>query len=193
MTLPERLETERLTLRRHRRDDAEPIVESLNHWAVVQWLALVPWPYTHDHALDWIAITYSAWQAGSNYQLIIEDTPTRRVIGQVGLRVNPVSKAPARSAELGYWIREGDWGHGFGSEAARAMVAFGFQKLELDRIEATCLPANHRSLAVLIGLGLERQGMKDMHFIAQDAMLPALVFGLARSDWRRSAMPEGPA
>ncbi|NBC32437.1 MAG: GNAT family N-acetyltransferase [Alphaproteobacteria bacterium] len=186
MAIPERLETRRLLLRRHRPEDAPALVRALDNWAVVKWLAEVPLPYTLEQALDWIALTRTAWQQGRDYQLLITLKPGGTVIGQIGLRVDTPFEPVERSAELGYWLAEADWGHGYGPEAAGAMVDFGFRRLGLDRIRATCLPDNHRSLTVLTGLGLRPAGKTWLHFVARGATLEVLELSLDRATWRAS-------
>lgn len=194
MAVPERLDTRRLLLRRHRSEDAPALVGALDNWAVVKWLAEVPLPYTLEHALDWIALTRTAWSQGRDYQLLITLKPGGTVIGQVGLRVDTPFEPVERSAELGYWLAEAHWGHGYGPEAAGAMVDFGFRCLGLDRVRATCLPDNHRSLAVLTGLGMRPEGKTRLHFVARGATLEVLELGLDQAAWRDAVIArEAPA
>ena len=49
-----RLETERLVLRDWEQNDIEDIVEGLNDIEVSKWLAFIPYPYTSEHAKNWI-------------------------------------------------------------------------------------------------------------------------------------------
>lgn len=193
MAVPDRLETGRLLLRRHEPEDAPALVRALGDWAVVEWLAEVPLPYTMEHALDWIALTRSAWHQGRDYQLLVTLKPDGPVIGQVGLRVDTSFEPTERSAELGYWLAAADWGHGYGPEAARAMVDFGFHFLGLDRIRATCLPDNHRSLAVLSGLGFRPEGKLRLRFVARGMTLEVLELGLDRPAWRRTIVAGAPS
>lgn len=64
-----------------------------------------------------------------------------------------------RRAEIGYTIARDRWGLGYATEAAGALVRFGWEKMGLTRIEAVCLPENLASIRVLEKLGMEREGV----------------------------------
>ncbi|MEO7093047.1 MAG: GNAT family N-acetyltransferase [Polyangiales bacterium] len=61
-------------------------------------------------------------------------------------------------AEIGYSIRRDHWGRGLGAEAARQLIAFAFDRLDLRRLEADVDPRNAASLRMLEKLGFEREG-----------------------------------
>ncbi len=181
MALPQGIETERLALRRHVKADAPAVARLLDDWDVVKWLAQVPFPYTEKDALDWIVQTARNWAEGREYQLGIALRSTGELVGHIGLRMDPDSD----SAELGYWLGKPHWGRGYGTEAARSMVRFGFVQLRLDRIWATCLPDNQRSLKVLGKAGLAVEGKRMQEFATRGVTVEVPVLGLARTDWQR--------
>src|SRR5690606_31403072 len=106
MAVPQRLETDRLLLRRHSRSDARPIARLLNNWNIVRWLAQVPFPYSERDANEWIHQTGRSWANGSEYQFVVVVKDSGEMIGHVGLRVD----AARRDGELGYWLGELYWG-----------------------------------------------------------------------------------
>jgi len=65
------------------------------------------------------------------------------------------------------------------TEAAELLVAFGFKALGLERLEATCRPANVGSLTVLERVGFQREGLIRDHLLIrgqrQDSLLNALL------------------
>jgi [ribosomal protein S5]-alanine N-acetyltransferase len=66
---------------------------------------------------------------------------------------------PATShVELGYRLLRSAWGRGYGSEMARALVAYGFDTLRLREIVAVVLPQNHASVRVMQKAGLTYRG-----------------------------------
>ena len=87
MAVPQRLETNRLVLRRHRRSDAPAVAALLDDWDVVKWLAQVPFPYREKDALDWVAQTNRHWADGSDYQFVLELKTTGTLVGHMGLRI----------------------------------------------------------------------------------------------------------
>jgi hypothetical protein len=76
-------------------------------------------------------------------------------VGTVGLlRVNHEHSR----GELGYDLARRWWGQGLATEAAAAVVAYGFAVMELHRIEAGVLPGNDASVRVLQKLGFRNEG-----------------------------------
>jgi [ribosomal protein S5]-alanine N-acetyltransferase len=82
------------------------------------------------------------------------------VIGCVELRI--LDRQRGR-AEFGYVFQRQHWGQGYATEAAQALVGFGFEGLGLKRIEATCDPENHASARVLQKVGLTLEGRLPRH------------------------------
>lgn len=180
MAVPQWLETERLVLRRHVKGDSVAIAELVNNWNVVRWLSQVPHPYTLKDAEDWIRQTENAWMAGRDYQLVMERKSDHTLIGHIGLTLAKEDLA----GELGYWIGEPYWGHGFGTEAAEAVLAFGFDRLNLRSIWARVQPENDRSIAILVNLGLKHVGTQDHYYLAGDETFPTPVLMIDRDTWR---------
>ena len=89
----------------------------------------------------------------------------RRFVGAVGLLPDPKRECPG-VAMLGYWLDEACWGRGLMTEAARAVVGYGFSQLGLEMVTATCYPHNERSRRVLERLGFRFGGV--IHRAVQD-------------------------
>ena len=64
-----------------------------------------------------------------------------------------------RVARIGYWIDEGLEGCGYVTTAARELIDYAFDELDLNRIEIRCAPANTASRRVPIRLGFTEEGM----------------------------------
>ena len=172
--LPERLETERFVLRRHRRDDAAAMARLLDNWNIVRWLAEVPFPYRREDATEWIVETVHRWAEGTDHQFVITLRDGDRPIGHMGLRPED------STAEFGYWIGQPFWGTGCAVEAGRAVLDFGFAHLELERIWATCLPDNHRSLSVLRRLGFRQVGRRFQKFLIRSERIEVPLLAVER-------------
>lgn len=80
-----------------------------------------------------------------------------QMIGEIGLTADPKREYPAAQM-LGYAIREEFWGQGIVTEAARAVVAYGFRQLGLLLISAYCYPENHASRRILEKCGFHYEG-----------------------------------
>ena len=98
------------------------------------------------------------------------------LIGAVGFapclapfgRLSSFSGTPHRTSEVGlFWaLFPEHWGKGYATEAARAMVAYAFNELELARIVATTENDNLRSIAVMkrLGMTIERNPSREPHW-----------------------------
>ena len=153
----ESIYTERLVVRALEPGDAPRIHRLIGDWDVARTTANVPHPYEDGMADDWIAKSASELEAGEAYHLAVTRRDTPGLIGSVGLTL-PERRAPV----LGYWIGRPYWGRGYATEAARGLVAFGFDALGIDRIIASVLPENLGSGRVLDKLGFARTG-RQMH------------------------------
>lgn len=90
-------------------------------------------------------------------------------------------------AELGYSIRRDRWGLGLGTEAARALVGFGFERLGLRRVEADVDPRNVGSIRVLEKLGFVREGLLRERWEVGGELQDGVFFGLLRRELRPPA------
>ncbi|GHJ47855.1 N-acetyltransferase [Catellatospora sp. TT07R-123] len=83
----------------------------------------------------------------------VEHRDSAALIGHAGL--DPVEPTvPFDGVELGWRLARSAWGHGYASEAARALLEFGFTTVGLDEILAITLAGNTRSRAVMRRIGM---------------------------------------
>jgi RimJ/RimL family protein N-acetyltransferase len=75
-------------------------------------------------------------------------------IGFAGLAVPSFLPAILPAVEVGWRLAPAFWGQGFATEAARASVAFGFERLGLRSVVAVIEPGNQRSMRVAEKLGM---------------------------------------
>lgn len=180
LALPQRLQTDRLVLRRHRRDDALAIATALSDWEVARWLARLPIPYTSADAISWIRTTARNWNHGVDYQFVVASALDDRLMGHMGVRIEP----GGTEGEFGYWFDRRDWGQGYAFEAGQEVLRFAFDELALQRVTAVILPDNERSARVALKLGLVPAGHRRQRFDPIDATVDAPVFALSRQDWQ---------
>jgi RimJ/RimL family protein N-acetyltransferase len=77
-----------------------------------------------------------------------------QLIGNCGVRVNDPAR---REGNIGYELDPRHWGRGYATEAASAVLAFGFEELGLHRVWAECVAENAASARVLEKLGMRRE------------------------------------
>ena len=178
------LATSRLVLRPLHDTDAAAIAAGAGDKRVARYLIQVPSPYPIALARRWLRGRIDWWRNGRGITLAIaaRDLPDE-LIGTASLR----RYARDRRAELGYWLATGVWGRGIATEAASAIVDYGFRELELSRIYAEVLSGNRSSERVLDKLGMQREGVKRQHVRKGRALRDVAIYGLLRSEWADSA------
>ena len=88
-----------------------------------------------------------------------------------------------REGNIGYELDPVYWGYGYATEAARAMLAFGFDDLGLHRIRAECVADNVASVHVLQKLGMrcEAHFREDEYFNGR--WWESLVYAMLHHEW----------
>jgi ribosomal-protein-alanine N-acetyltransferase len=90
--------------------------------------------------------------------------------------------AEHRRAELGYALARAAWGRGYATEALRAVVRYGFERLDLLRIEADVDPRNVASIRVLERLGFRHEGHLRARWIVGGEIQDSWIYGKLRTD-----------
>ncbi len=104
---------------------------------------------------EWIALQSD--RPYRNYVFAIEKNTDRQFIGLIAMKM---ADPKFRSAEIWYKLHVDHWNQGFATEALKRIIAFGFDELRLNRIEAGCAVANKASIKVLENAGMIREGNK---------------------------------
>jgi len=116
----------------------------------------VPHPLTEAAARAWIlqAMTESAAGRGVHFAVLL-GLRDGAFIGYAGIRG---IDGEHHAGDLSFWLGAAYGGNGYATEAARAVVDFGFANLQLNRICAYHMVRNPASGRVLAKLGFQREG-----------------------------------
>lgn len=87
-------------------------------------------------------------------------------------------------AEIGYDLGTTYWHKGYMTEALQAVLQHGFEKMELNRIEAIVYPENTASLRVLERLGFQKEGLLRQSFRQGDRYYDHWLLSLLKDEWR---------
>jgi RimJ/RimL family protein N-acetyltransferase len=120
-------------------------------------------------------------QPRCKFQLAIVLQTTHVLIGTCGIRMVTVH---AQEAELGYELHPDSWGHGYATEAAWNMLAFGFHILPLQRVGAQCLAENTASVRVLERLGMRPERRQRRHTWMQHRRGDHVVYTIDQANWQ---------
>lgn len=170
--------TDRLLLREFEEDDwpAFHAIESLPEVARYQSFE----PRTEEESRAYIqrARESAAEDPRLTYDLAVLAADDR-LIGRCGLGL----ASPPTEAMLWYTLHPAHWGQGYTTEAARALVGFGFRELGLHRVWADCDPANPGSWRVLEKLGLRREGHLRENVWADGAWADSYIYAILAREW----------
>lgn len=98
-----------------------------------------------------------------------------------GLNLNNIQMGAAHHATLGYWLDRDYQGQGYMSEAVQAIIDYAFIRLKLKRLNAACLPDNHRSIHMLLKLGFAEEGYARKYLQINGIWQDHNLFGLCAS------------
>jgi [ribosomal protein S5]-alanine N-acetyltransferase len=129
------LTTERLILRDFQETDWEAVHRYACDPEVVRYML---WgPNSEEDTKDYIqkASLQKLDQPRWNFDLAAILNTDNQLIGACGIHVLSPQN---REGCIGYCFNKHFWGQGYATEAAKAILAFGFEQLELHRIFATC-------------------------------------------------------
>ena len=166
MRASERVETERLVLRRPRPEDAEAIFE--RYASDAEATRLLSFPRHESIAatrtfLEWSEAEWTRWPGGP---YLVESRDSGRLVGSTGLSF----ETPQRAA-TGYVLARDAWGRGYATEALRQVVTTA-RECGVRRLYALSHPENRASLRVLEKAGFACEGTLRRH-----AVFPNLVPG----------------
>lgn len=151
-----RLATDRLRLRPFVADDAADLANLAGSPRIADTMLEWPHPFSSANARSTIAAQAAVYQGGRAIHFAVERRAPAELIG--GMELGALDN-PHRCAELRFWIAEAEWGKGYATEAARAVVRFGFGELRLHRIDAMHLVRSEAAGAVLHKIGMRREGI----------------------------------
>jgi RimJ/RimL family protein N-acetyltransferase len=150
-----RLTTERLVLRPFELEDAPVVQEHAADKEVARTTLSIPHPYPDGAAAEWIATHAPNAEQGTACDYAVVRAEDDQLIGSVGLIID----APHDRAELGYVIYRPYWNQGYATEAAAAVVRYGFRELGLNRIDAHDMVGNEASGRVMQKIGMQPEGV----------------------------------
>ncbi len=119
---------------------------------------------------------------GRALPLFLIEKQTGAFMGAITL--DNIRRGPAQMANLGYWIGPNFARQGYMSEAVKALVAYGFETLDLSRVEAACLPKNVASRGLLERCGFKYEGVAQSYLQIGGRWRTHVLYANLRGDRR---------
>ena len=178
---PLQLTGRRIILRDFRREDAAAAHSVVGDETVTRWLSFDT--RTHAQTSTMIASAIERAQQDPRTEFYLAVTlPNDDLIGFARLGLDGV-----RAAKLGYAIRADQWGKGYATDAARTLVNYGFEQLDLHRISTAIGPDNAPSIALVQRLGFQYEGRIRDHVYTNGAWRDSLLYSLLAPEWNHDA------
>lgn len=179
------LRSERLLLRPLRPADAPAVLATyadpavVRYWSAAPWTALAQAEQYIDGAMRDIA-DGSALRLALTLAGAADGNEAGTFIGQASLHH---FDAQNRRCDLGYALAPAHWGQGYMGEALDALLGFGFDSLDLHRIEADIDPRNAPSRRTAERLGFVQEGLLRERWLVGGEVCDTALYGLLRRDW----------
>jgi RimJ/RimL family protein N-acetyltransferase len=152
------LRTARLLLRPWRHEDVAAFAAMSADPAVMEFLR----PFPDRAACEaWAARAHKHWRQHGFGQWVVELPGEASFIGVVGLFNTSYQAHFTPAVEVAWRLVRSYWGRGYATEAARATLDYGFDKLALSEIVAVTVPANLRSRRLMERLGMKHDPDDD--------------------------------
>lgn len=146
--------SKRLSYQPLRERDQKAILDYLSDYETVYFLTYGGWPYTSDELAVWYNYVDTLCERGAASFWGIHDADDT-FIGVIGLSIFREHDR----AEVHFWIGRPYWGKGYGTEALRRIMSYGFETLALERLEVNHMAKNIRSQRVIEKNGFRYEGL----------------------------------
>jgi len=174
------LHTARLRLRPFTSADADALYALHSSAYVLRYWDAPPWS-ERARAERFLTACRQMAEEGSGVRLAMDRVSDTSFLGWCSLtRWNP----DYRSASLGYCLGDAAWGYGYATEAARSVLQWAFDTLDLNRVQAETDTRNAASARVLEKLGFVREGTLREDCVVNGEVSDSWVYGLLRRQWQ---------
>jgi ribosomal-protein-alanine N-acetyltransferase len=175
------LETERLHLRRISTRDANDIFEYASDPEVAKF---VTWEHHRSIAdsIHYVRMIVNSYSRGepSPWGIILKEE--QKLIGTGGFHWWLYEHS---RAEVGYTISARYWNRGLMTEALKAIIEFGFEKMMLNRIEAKCYVQNAPSEKVLQKCGMKFEGILRESLYVKEEFRDLKMYSIIKSEYEK--------
>lgn len=174
------LVTTRLMLRPFTFADAPMVQRLAGAWEVATTVSRIPHPYNDGMAEEWVATHQETFAKGEVVTFAIVLRQTAQLIGAISLRFEKSNF----NAELGYWIGTPYWNQGYCTEAAQAVIQYGFSEHNPNRIQARHFTINPASGRLMQKVGMKYEGTLRQSLFCRDQFYDVALYSILRSEFR---------
>ena len=145
-------------------------------------------PTTIADASAWLERHAAMSRSGEGFFFAVCELGDDRFIGTVWFKdVNTLDK----NAELAIYMDKDHIGSGWGTDAQRTLLAFGFGTLGLERISLTVSASNARAIRSYEKVGFQREGVMRSSFRVAGERQDTVLMAILRAEWEAAGQAEG--
>jgi RimJ/RimL family protein N-acetyltransferase len=171
--------TSRLVLRPFALADAPVVKELAGAWEVADTTGHIPHPYEDGVAEAWISSHQKTFDDGDGVTFAIVRSADHQLLGAISISIHKAYHL----AEIGYWIGKPYWQQGYCTEAARAVLDYAFETLDLNRVQAHHLTRNPASGRVMQKVGMTLEGVLRQAIYRWNRFDDLAIYSVLRSEY----------
>lgn len=173
------LTTSNLRLRQIRLSDISSLLSYCNNKKISDQIINIPYPYREEDAVYRINFVLQGFKNKERYVFAISLKDREELIGEIGLHIDKGNNC----AQVGYWIAEPFWGKGIATEALAAILKFGFETLQLNKIYATHYPENAPSGKVMLKNKMVKEAEMRAHYKIDGVYKDVIQYRLTKKEY----------
>jgi RimJ/RimL family protein N-acetyltransferase len=183
-----RLETDRLVIEVPSEEDAPSLYELVGGDDRYEVTAGLIWdgPDEISDTIGFIRLSQNDRFGDSGFHWAIHDKKGH-LTGIAGTAIGMISARPSEQpgrGDVGYWLGKPFWGQGLMTEALTAVLDFSFEDLDHEKMEAEIFTTNDRSMRLVEGLGMQREGTLRSSRFKRGLWVDCHIYGILREEWR---------
>jgi RimJ/RimL family protein N-acetyltransferase len=168
-----------IALRPLRSDDLDAVHALISNNDVVRYMLFPVCSRQESEKFVQDSINQSSSEPWRSIVRAIVGQPDGFLAGLCGL----VVLQGAHDGEIWYLLGPASWGKGMATQAAKGLLALGFEELGLHRIWATCLPENPASARVLEKIGMRNEGFLVKHLKIHGEWKSCYLYAILDEEW----------
>jgi len=142
-----------------------------------------PHPYTSDDSAAWLARVIDK-PVATHFAIEVQN----ELAGGIG--IEPLGGEHAGVGDFGYWLGRAYWRRGIATAAAKAMVRYGFETLNLRRLDAPVMAANMASARVLEKAGFSQEATLSEYYVDREgAIHDGIMYRITQSEYQDAIGP----
>jgi len=175
------IQSKRLLLREFKETDWQAVHSYASDPEVVRFMDWGPNTENETKAFVSRSISSQKEKPRRKYTLAITLKGENKIIGSCDICL---VSSENKEGWIGYCLNRQLWRKGYATEAAKALLGFGFQELELHRIFATVDPANIASINVLEKINMQLEGHLREHKWVKGKWRDSVLYAILESEWK---------